>query len=176
MLKNILFKLRIVRIVVNISKRLVIPGFDGLPLYDVARFFFIGISKGSMTYRASAISFSFFLAIFPAVIFLFTLIPYIPIAHFQDVLMGLLKDVLPAKSYAASISTLDDIIRRPRGGLMSIGCILALYFSTSGINALIEAFNKSFHAIHPRKAATQRLVSILLVLSLIHISEPTRPY
>ena len=164
MIRTILLKFSFVKAIVRKSKKIVLPGFDGLPLYDVTNFFFTGISKGSITYRASAISFSFFLAVFPAVIFFFTLIPYIPIAHFQDVLMQLLKDVIPAKTYEASISTLEDIIKRPRGGLMSIGFILALYFSTNGINSLMDSFNKTYHTIKFRKPVTQRMVSVLLVL------------
>lgn len=150
----------------KISRRLIIPGFEGLPLYDVASFFVRGVQKGSLATRASAISFSFFLAIFPTIIFFFTLIPYIPIDNFQDVLMQTLKNVLPAKSYDASITTLEDIIKRPRGGLLSIGFILALYFSTNGINSLIDAFNSSYHSVDSRKRFMQRMISIVLVLIL----------
>ncbi|MEI7595172.1 MAG: YihY/virulence factor BrkB family protein [Bacteroidota bacterium] len=166
MLKQFLLRLTFVKLVISLSKKLIIPGFDGLPLYEVAHFFFTGLFRGAITTRASAISFNFFLAIFPAIIFAFTLIPYIPIDHFQDVLMDLLKNVLPSKTYEASISTLDDIINQPRGGLLSIGFILALYFATNGINALIMAFNNTYHAIESRTGFMQRLISIALVIIL----------
>jgi len=166
MIKKYLFKLKIIQLIIQFSKQIVIPGFDGMPLYGVANFFFTGIFKGAITTRASAISFNFFLAIFPAVIFSFTLIPYIPIDNFQEVLMELLKNILPSKSYEASISTIDDIVNRPRGGLLSLGFILALYFSTNGINALIMAFNNTYHTIETRKGFMQRLISIVLVIIL----------
>ncbi|HBI86702.1 MAG TPA: YihY/virulence factor BrkB family protein, partial [Sphingobacterium sp.] len=65
------------------SKRVVLPGFGSLPLYTVAVFFFQELSRDSIVSKASSLSYSFLLAIFPGIIFLFTLIPYIPINNFQ---------------------------------------------------------------------------------------------
>lgn len=77
------------------AKRIKLPLFEGLSLYDVATFFWRGMIEGAVPSRASAISFSFFLALFPGVIFLFTLIPFIPLEGFQDQLFELLKEFLP---------------------------------------------------------------------------------
>lgn len=52
--------------------------------FTMWRFFWRSIVDGALTTRASAIAFNFFLALFPAILFLFTLIPYIPIPNFQD--------------------------------------------------------------------------------------------
>src|SRR5205085_9218825 len=71
----------------NYSKRVALPGFEGMPMYNVADFFFTGIQRGSIIMRAQSLAFSFFLAIFPATIFLFSLIPYVPIQDFQDQLL-----------------------------------------------------------------------------------------
>lgn len=155
-----------VRSFIAFTKRLVMPGFDGLSLYDVSIFFVRGIQRGSITTRASSFSFNFFLAVFPAIIFFFTIIPYIPVAHFQDTLLQLMRDFIPEKAYGAVEGTLFDIVKRPRGGLLSIGFILAMYFSTNGINSLIESFNQTYHTIDTRSAYKQRLISILLVLIL----------
>jgi membrane protein len=157
---------RPVRTLILFSRRLMLPGFDGLSVYDVAVFFVRGIQRGSITSRASSFSFNFFLAIFPAIIFFFTIIPYIPVAHFQDTLLELMRDFIPEKAYGAVEGTLFDIVKRPRGGLLSIGFILAMYFSTNGINSLIESFNQTYHTIETRSAYKQRLVSILLVMIL----------
>ena len=157
---------RPIRSFIVFTNRLVLPGFDGLSLYDVSVFFVRGIQRGSITSRASSFSFNFFLAIFPAIIFFFTIIPYIPIAHFQDTLLELMRDFIPEKAYGAVEGTLFDIVKRPRGGLLSIGFILALYFSTNGINSLIESFNQTYHTIETRSAYRQRMISILLVLIL----------
>lgn len=157
---------RSVRKIIIYSKRLVLPGFDGVPIYDVAVFFFKGIQKGSITTRAAAFSFNLFLAIFPAILFFFSLIPYIPVHNFQDSLLDLLQEFIPQQAYDAVEGTLFDIVKRPRGSLLSFGFIFAMYFATNSINSLIEAFNKSFHAVETRTAFKQRLISIGLVFLL----------
>jgi membrane protein len=148
------------------AKNITFWGFDGIPLYNVAIFFFKGIQKGALTTRASSIAFNFFLAVFPAIIFFFTLIPYIPIDNFQQELMNILKDVLPNNAYLSVKETIEDIIIHKRGGLLSFGAIAALYFSTNGINSMIGAFNATYHSIENRKWYMQRLVSLFLVLIL----------
>jgi len=145
---------------------MVLPGFDGVPLYDVTIFFVKGIQKGAITNRAAALSFNTFLAIFPAIIFFFTLIPYIPIAGFQDSLLSLIRDFIPQQAYDTVEETLLDIVKRPRGGLLSFGFVLAMYFATNSINSLIEAFNQTYHSLETRTKFQQRLVSIALVLVL----------
>ena len=95
-IKKWLLELAPVKLLILFSKRLVIPGFEGMPLYNVASFFIKGVSSSGLTTRASSLAFKFFLAIFPGIIFLITLIPYIPIDNFQDQLLILLKVNLPA--------------------------------------------------------------------------------
>ena len=150
----------------NFTKRLVLPGFDGMPIYDVADFFIHGLRKGSIQTRASALSFDFFLAIFPTVIFIFTLIAYIPVPGFQDQLLFLLSDLIPETAFEATQSTLEDIIKQQRTGLLSIGFIVALYFSTNGVHAMMDAFNKTYHTVETRPPLVQRLYSILITIIL----------
>jgi membrane protein len=148
---------------VGLSKRIIIPGFDGLPLYDVVTFFLRGINKSSLTTRASALAFHFFLAIFPALIFLFTLIPYIPIDNFQDQLLHLLADILPHNAYESVKQTIEDMVTRQRGGLLSFGFVLTIYFATNGFNSMINAFNQSFHIEETRSGFMQFIISLALV-------------
>lgn len=147
-------------------KTVVLPGFDRIPIYNVLDFFFKGVVNGAITTRASAISFSMFLALFPALIFFFTLIPFIPIDNFQDVLLGLIHDITPTKAWEAIDSTVTDIVTRPRGGLLSLGFVLALFFATNGISSLIDAFNASYHTMEFRGIFMQRWVAIVLVVVL----------
>jgi membrane protein len=139
------------------------PGFEGVSLYETGRFFYHGIDKGALPTRASAMSFNFFLAIFPSIIFLFTLIPYIPIHNFQLQLLELIKNVMPPDSFKAAEETLVDIVTHQHGKLLSLGFITALYFSTNGFNSMINAFNSSYHVLETRKPLQQRLVSLVLV-------------
>lgn len=162
--KAYFLKLPVIHALVEWSKRLVLPGFDGMPVYEVAVFFFQGIRKGALTLRASALAFNFFLAIFPAVIFLFTLIPYLPIENFREELFARLELLLPKEAFVLAKSTIDDLVSTQRGGLLSFGFILALYFATNGINAMMDAFNQSVHVAEKRSFIRQQLISILLVL------------
>jgi membrane protein len=146
------------------SSRIHPPGFEGVSLFDTSSFFYHGIDKGSIPSRASAMAFSFFLAIFPTIIFLFTLIPYIPIHNFQAELMQVMRNILPPASFAASEETLVDIVTKQHGKLLSVGFITALYFSTNGFSSMISAFNTSYHAAETRNFLQQRLVSLFLVL------------
>jgi membrane protein len=152
--------------ILDITKKIKPIGFSGLSIYDVAIFFWKGLMEGAITTRASSLAFNFFLAFFPSIIVFFTLIPYIPIVGLQETLMELLSVVLPPSTNEVTFNTLDDIINNPRGGLLSIGFILALYFSTNGINSLIEAFNASYHIRENRPIIQQRLLSLGLTLLL----------
>jgi len=146
------------------SQRIVLPGFDGKPLYDVTVFFIRGLSKGYITQRAAAISFSLFLAIFPFLIFLFTIIPFIPVTNFQQSLLSLIHDFLPVSAYETVRETIVDIVTRPRSSLLILNLILTLYFSTNGVNSLIEAFNNSAHMFETRSNIKQYLISVLIVI------------
>jgi len=149
--------------IIKFSKKIIIPGFDGLPLHDVAIFFVKGITKSSITLRASAISFNMFMALFPAIIFLFTLIAYLPIDNFQYILLDNISNIVPDKTYEMVRDTLEDIISRQRGGLLSFGFIMTLFFSTNGIMSLIAAFNSTYHAIETRSILWQYIISLFLV-------------
>jgi len=146
----------------NFFKKIKPIGFAGLNLYDVAIFFVKGLQEGAITTRASSLAFNFFLAFFPSIIVFFTLIPYIPIIGFQETLMEILSNILPPSTNNATFNTLDDIINNQRGGLLSIGFILALYFSTNGMSSLIQAFNASYHIRENESIIKHQLLSIFL--------------
>lgn len=166
-LKSIQFvRSNTVTTLIRYSRKLVLPGFNGLPLYDVLVFFIKGLMKGSLSMRAAAFSYNFFLALFPAILFFFTIIPYIPIPDFQDSLLELMQSFIPQKAFAAVEGTLFDIIKQPHGGLLSMGFLLALYFSTNGIHSLIISFNQTYHAVEDRSWIMQRIISFLLVIIL----------
>lgn len=151
---------------VRVSKRIILPGFDKLPLYEVADFFFRGLWNGSITTRASSIAFNFFVAIFPAIIFFFTLIPYMPVDNLYGAVMGMVSSSLPKETYEAISKTIEEIVLRQHNGLLSFGFIFALYYASNGIRGLINGFNNTYHTIETRRVVMQYLVSILLVIIL----------
>ena len=89
-----------------------------------------------------------------------------PIKDFQDTLMDLIARILPPLTNTVTFTTIEDIINNPRGGLLSIGFLLALYFSTNGVNSLIEAFNASYHINESRSLIKQRVLSLVITLIL----------
>jgi membrane protein len=159
-----LIKFSLIYKVIKASRKIILPGFEGVSLYVVTKYFFHGINNGTLNMRAQSLAFSFFLALFPSIIFLFTLIPYIPVHHFQDSLFNLLQSLLPKAAFEATEETITDIIKNQRGGLLSVGFISALYFSTSGFNAMMNSFNETYHDIETRSVLKQRLVSLILTL------------
>ncbi|REK47696.1 MAG: YihY/virulence factor BrkB family protein [Bacteroidetes bacterium] len=161
-----------VKNLLDYTRRVALPGFDGMPIFDVADFFFTGIQRGSIVTRAQSLAFSFFLAIFPAIIFLFSLIPYIPIPNFQNEILSLIRDFLPMHAYETIRTTIEDIIKIQRGGLLSIGFLLALYFTTNGFMTMIRSFNSSYHIFESRTPWQQRKVAVVLtfILSVLVIA------
>ena len=149
---------------IEVIKKIKPLGFTGLSLYDVSVFFIKGLQEGAITTRASSLAFNFFLAFFPSIIVFFTLIPYIPIDGFQQTLIEIISNVLPPSTNSATFSTLEDIINNQRGGLLSIGFILALYFSTNGMSSLIQAFNSSYHIRENESIIKHQMLSILLTI------------
>jgi len=148
------------------AKRITFYGFDGMPLYNVMVFFWRSIVDGSLTARASAITFSFFMALFPAIIFLFTLIPYIPIDNFQDELFLLIKDMVPATAFLAIEETVQDILTQQRGDLLSLGFFMALIFATNGLASMMSGFDTSLHTFERRTWLSQYLIALLLLVIL----------
>jgi membrane protein len=148
-------------------RRLVLPGFDNMPIYDVALFFIDGLKKGYIVTRASALSFKFFLSLFPALIFLFTLIPFIPIDNFQEELMTVLMELLPSNVYDLTQSTIEDLLTTQRSGLLSFGFILALYLATNGIDAMFNAFNESIHISLKNNLLRRKWMAFLVLLILV---------
>lgn len=163
-LHRFLYKFSFYRHFIEWTKVLILPIFSPLPFYTVASFFFEEIQKDSLVNKASSLAYNFMMALFPSIIFLFTLIPYIPINNFQNQLMSIIALLLPENAYRAFEDTLEDIIKNQNGKLLSLGFILALIFATNGIHTLMQAFNKSSLIIETRSWLKQRIVALNLTL------------
>jgi membrane protein len=146
------------------AKTVYIPGFRPLPLYTVVVFFIMEIQKTSLANRAAALAYNFMLALFPAIIFLFTLIAYIPIKGFQKDLLELFAMIMPTNAYGAFHDTIFDIIARQNGKLLSVGFLTALYFATNGVSNLMQAFNKSSLILETRTWLKRRLIALILTV------------
>ena len=167
-IKNRLLTQKIVVAVLNKSRTTSLPGFSGVPIYQVVAFFIRQVQTIGMTERASAIAFNFVMAIPPAIIFLFTLIPHLPITStFQVELYSLIRDVIPGeKNNAVLISFLKDFINNPRNGLLSFGFILSLYFSSNAMMGIMRSFDKNYAGFKKRKNWQRRKAALQLTLLL----------
>jgi len=155
------------------AKNLVLPGFDGVPISHVAAFIIKGFTKGVLVTRASSIAFNLLIALLPASIFLFTLIPFIPLPNFQEEIIRLFESFLPADAYGFLESTIVDVVTNKSGGLLLIMFIATVVFSTNGIHAIIHAFIVSAHNFRSRSWVNQRKISVVLlglVLFLISVA------
>jgi membrane protein len=144
-------------------QNIILPGFDGVPLYDAIWFFIRGLQKGSLNTRASSVAFNFMLALGPGVIFLLTLIPYLPISNFQQEILEVFNRIMPENSYIAIESLLNEIFQK-RGGLPIFGLLVSLFFAHKGIVGILEAFNASYHAIATRGFYNKRIIAAVLVI------------
>ncbi len=153
------------------SKAISLPGFNGIPLYDVIQFFFGQVKTIGMTERASSIAFNFVMAIPPAIIFLFTLIPFIPISEeFQQELFELIRTVVPGeKDNATIIGFLQDFINNPRNGLLSLGFVLSLFFSSNAMMGIMRSFDKNYIGFRKRKGFEKRIVALKITLIMFVI-------
>ena len=161
---RILFKLQI-----WIRDRLsfiVLPGFDGMPLYDVLVFFFQGLFKGVITYRAAAIAFNFFLSLIPFILFLFTLIPFVIDVDFQEHLFGLMEEIVPYEIYNLAEGTVREVVSRPSGSLLSVVFLTTIYFATNGVDAVLEGFNQSYFDIEIWPWWKQKIRAFFLMITL----------
>src|SRR3546814_391953 len=158
---------RFYRSFIGWTTRIILPGFNGLPLYTVSVFFYNELKKEALFTKASSLAFNFLLAIFPFIIFLFTLIPLIPIPDFQARLFDLLQEVLPNHAFIAAKSTISDIMSERKLDLLSIGFISSMYFSTNGIGTLMKAFNKSSLSPETRPFFKQQWTAIWLTFTMV---------
>lgn len=143
---------RPVAFIIEKSKHIILPGFKGLPLYDVALFLQRQINKEGLQLRASAISFNMIMAIPPFMIFLFTLVPYLPgQKNFTHELLRLIRDITPNRATFIWIRDFIDDFTKPRSGLLSLGFIVAGFFASNAMLGIMNSFNRSLHGHSKRK-------------------------
>jgi membrane protein len=160
-------KIPIVNTLVDLGKRIKVPGLEGMSLYDVLEMYFIGIVEGALTTRASGIAYSFFMAIFPFLLFILTLIPFVPIDGAQEGLLSIISDVLPPKTFDAVDTVIIDIIKNQYGGLLSFGFIGSIFLMTNGVNAIFGGFEFSYHVKEIRNVFRAYFIAMLVSLVIV---------
>jgi membrane protein len=155
------------------AKTFTLPGLDGIPVFDVYRFFAAEIELNSLPTRSKSIAFSFFLAFFPALTFVFSLIPYLP--YFRDMdsnILHLLQQILPNKESYNFIKSfieplLRDLAKHKRGGLLTGSVFLVLFLTSNGVLAMMSSFDKKHEHYQLRNPLQARWVSLKITLLLV---------
>ena len=162
-------RIPLLRNVVRPLKRIKLPWLQGLSFYDLLELYILGIIEGGLTYHASAVAFSFFMALFPFALFILNLIPYIPIEGFQLDFLQFVKEGVPPNTYDAIYKIISDILNNSHSGLLSTGFILSIFLMANGLNGILGGFESSKHVLIKRGFLHQYLVALgmSLVLSVL---------
>lgn len=154
----------IIKQFIVLLKRIQFPSLQGSSLYDIIKLYLSGIVSGGVTHRASAIAFSFFMALFPFALFLLNLIPFIPLKNFQNDFLTFVSKSVPPNTYDAIEAILKDILNNSYNGLLSSGFILSVFLMSNGINALLDGFELSKNISEKRGYFQQYAIAIVLSL------------
>ena len=138
-------KMPIFNLFVKGCKRIILPGFEGLSFYDLLKSYIKGIVYGTFSARAGAIAFSFFMAIFPFLLFVLNLIPYIKVKNFNEKFLTFIQEAIPEQSFSFFQPIIEDIVNNPRSGLLSFVLILSIFLMANGVNTIFSSFEYSFH-------------------------------
>ncbi len=162
-------RIPVLRNVVRPLKRIKLPWLSGLSFYDLLELYILGIIEGGLTYHASAVAFSFFMALFPFALFILNLIPYIPIEGFQLDFLQFVKEGVPPNTYDAIYKIISDILNNSHSGLLSTGFILSIFLMANGLNGILGGFESSKHVLIKRGFLRQYVVALgmSLVLSVL---------
>lgn len=172
-IERIIITTKPIAFLIHQSKKITLPGFQGLPLFDVWKFFFSQTKRVGLNERAAAISFNLIMAIPAACIFIFTLVPNLPIVakNFNTQLLELTKSITPnPDTYIFVRNFLDDFFNTSRTGLLSFGFLLVIFYSSNAMMGVIRAFDKSIEVqkkffLHKRIRAIQ--ITIILIVLVI---------
>ncbi len=152
--------LPIIKQLIALGYSIKLPWLHGLSLYELLELYFTGIIEGALSYRAAAIAFSFFMALFPFTLFILNLIPYIPIDGFQEDFLGFVQGGVPPNTYDAISKIIEDILHNSYDSLLSTGFIMSIFLMTNGVNAILGGFENSQHITLKRKFFRQYFVSL----------------
>jgi membrane protein len=147
-LERLIISWKPIAFVLNKTKQVILPGFRGIPLFDVMRFFYRQLKTTSIGQRAAAISYNLLMAIPAGLIFLFTIVPHLPKAIRQDFISELFK--LIYAYFAPNPATekwlrafVSDFVNTQRGTLSIIGFLLVLWATSNAMIGITKSFDHS---------------------------------
>jgi len=151
------------------AKRIVIPGFQEVNLFQVIQFLFKQLNTIGLYDRASAISFNLIMALPAAFLFLFSIIPYFPKSlKIKKQILSIFKDISPNSStYRFILDIINDLLSQ-HVGIFSFGFLLLLFYASNAMTGIIRSFDKSIMQNRPfflhQRMRALRLTLILILL------------
>jgi membrane protein len=165
-LKEKLKKIPIVKSLVEFLEVIKLPGYSGFSFYDLAEIYVSGIVKGALSSRAGSVSFSFFMALFPFLLFILNLIAFIPIDNFDRILFDFIELLLPQESQIFFTDIFNDIRQKQRAGLLSSVFLLSVFLTANGVSSIFSSFEGSYHVELSRSFIRQYLYSMMVGILL----------
>lgn len=163
-----LLKIPFYRRVIRFLKNTDFPGLRGLSIFRFFEIYITGIVKGAFSYRAGSIAFSFFMAIFPFILFILNLLPFVPVKDFQVDFLNFIEKSVPPNTYGAIEEIIKDILNNSHKNLISSGFFLSIILMANGVNAILGGFQSSYHFTHHTvKRSFIRQYATAIVLSLV---------
>jgi len=152
-------------------KKIIVPGFEGLSLYQILGIIMVGLQRGRISNRSAAVAFRVLLAAPPLLIVLLSVIPFVPVENFQENLFSYLARAMPENAFELFESTLNDLITKKQQTLLSVSFILALVFASNAIQAILDGFSYSYNIDKPHSIFIQygRSFLLMLVLSIMTV-------
>ena len=139
-------------------------------LYDVSRIFIQQLKKDDINERAGSMAFSYTIALFPLVLFLLNMIPYLqdffPMVTTENIL-NFVASIIPGDIYKNIETTLMDIVSKPRQSLLSFGFFFALFASTQGVLSMMTSFNSVYKTKENRGFFRSHLIAVSIVFALV---------
>ena len=120
------------------------------------------LKQDRVTNGAAALAFYWMLAVFPAMIFVLTALPYLPIPHLEQAIMDLLRQTLPAAAASLFEDTVKSVVSNRNAGLLSVSAVFAIWSGSAGTYALMQELDAIHDACETRPFWKARAISLLL--------------
>src|SRR5580698_8931805 len=161
------FKLPPLRYLFKKAHRVILPGLNGASLYEVGKFFFGELRTLKLQERAAAVTYNFLMAMPPTFLFLFSLVPYLPLKNVEQTILNTIKLLSPnQKIYSNVHNVVNDFMTIQHHDVLSYGLVLVMYFSSNGMMGLMRSFDKSLSLYVERTALQRRWSAVKLTLML----------
>lgn len=165
-IENRLNKVPVLGTIYRFLNKIKLPWLNGFSLYDLIELYTKGILEGAFSYHASAVAFSFFMALFPFALFILNLIPYIPIEGFQEDFLRFVQQGVPPNTFDAISKIINDILNNSHSGLLSSGFLLSIFLMANGVNGTLGGFQSSKHVFEKRGFFNQYVAALAISLTL----------